>query len=358
MTTTLRPATRTRLDTLTSLRFFAALYVVLHHTFGPDDIPLLHFGYLGVTFFFVLSGFVLTWSNSTRDGAVAFYRNRWARVWPLQIVTLIIAALLPYAKNDNLVTFMQNVTLTQAWTHEAVRSFNWVSWSISNEAFFYLLFPIALAVIARLHGPTLVMTGVATAMAQVVFVGLVQRSGIEHVLFLTYDFPAYRLGEFIIGICLARWMQTRGDQPDRGAHMFWVLALFCTAAILALGEYEDQGRALTSVAILPGAVALIHWAVTLEKNGGLEWLRARPLVKLGEWSFALYLVHMLVLRPIAAAIGLERAAYFPVAWGIVAVVLCVAASALASELVEKPLERVLRSPRRPIEPRAVTADPM
>lgn len=133
---------------------------MLHHTFGPDGILILHTGYLGVTFFFVLSGFVLTWSGSTRNGVGAFYRNRFARIWPLQIVTLLVAAVLPYGSSDNWGTFAQNVLLAQAWTYEGAHSFNWVSWSISDEAFFYQLFPLALLLIVRMRRTGLLMTAV------------------------------------------------------------------------------------------------------------------------------------------------------------------------------------------------------
>ena len=66
-----------RLDSLTGLRFFAAWLVVVHHFSNFATMPYIWrytgFGATGVTFFFVLSGFVLTWSFVPSDTAGRFY---------------------------------------------------------------------------------------------------------------------------------------------------------------------------------------------------------------------------------------------------------------------------------------------
>lgn len=84
-----------RLDSLTQLRFVCAAAVLLGHTVGNflPDTPanrITTHGYVGVTFFFVLSGFVLTWT--WRDGSrAAFWRRRAARILPLHLATWCIA---------------------------------------------------------------------------------------------------------------------------------------------------------------------------------------------------------------------------------------------------------------------------
>ena len=88
------------LKTLTSLRFWAALWVVLFHYLpyaGPEAMgfPLLIKGYLGIDFFFVLSGFVLAhvYGESIRTGTYShpdFILKRIARIYPMHIVTLAL----------------------------------------------------------------------------------------------------------------------------------------------------------------------------------------------------------------------------------------------------------------------------
>ena len=150
---------RNHLGALTGLRFFAAMAVLVGHLISdPDGDGLGRFGLphhpvvLGgaaVSFFFVLSGFILTYVYKDRLGyknLFGFYFKRWARIWPLHFVCLIIAI---YATNiplDNWPKFWTNLTLLHSWVPSTawVFSFNGVSWSISTEMFFYLMFPFFL----------------------------------------------------------------------------------------------------------------------------------------------------------------------------------------------------------------------
>ena len=80
---------------MTGLRFFAALAVVLCHVGGQFTdarslTVLTSYGYIGVSFFFMLSGFVLTWSCQRGNGA-RFLWMRFCRVWPLQFLLTLVA---------------------------------------------------------------------------------------------------------------------------------------------------------------------------------------------------------------------------------------------------------------------------
>src|SRR3954447_20072174 len=81
-----------RLDSLTSLRFFAALTVVVYHAWWPfsgsENLGLLYYGYTAVGFFFILSGVVLAWSWRSATGVVVQWRRRAARILPLHWITL------------------------------------------------------------------------------------------------------------------------------------------------------------------------------------------------------------------------------------------------------------------------------
>lgn len=85
-----------RLDGLTGLRWWAAFIVFLYHMLIFAPVPgllseLFSYGYFGVTFFFVLSGFVLTWSARSNVPVSTFYWRRFARIWPSHIVALLLA---------------------------------------------------------------------------------------------------------------------------------------------------------------------------------------------------------------------------------------------------------------------------
>lgn len=339
-------AAKPRLHSLTSLRFFAAAFVVVHHAFGPDNIPVVDLGFLGVTFFFVLSGFVLTWSGSADNGIWACYRNRFARVYPLHLVTLLAAALLPFAMKDGPGTFLQNVLLFQAWTPDGAHSFNWVSWSISDEAFFYLLFPFVIMMLRGRSARTLVVTAVLAWLAPVVLTVILNRAVPAEAFFLTYDFPPFRFGEFLVGVCLALWMRQGIPVTAFVSRAAVVGSGLCVAMIMVADIVHPIGRSYNSAVFLPVVVVVLFVAAMRDVSGRPSVLHNSKLVTLGQWSFALYLVHMLVIRALAAVIGADRPAYLPWWAAILALVLSVALSGIAFQFIEKPLEKRLRSDRK------------
>ena len=158
-----------QIHSLTSLRFFAALMVFFSHldflrihtdTAGnPDkyqDIYNTWFyeGYSGVTFFFILSGFILAHSYQDRlvnhtTATTDFFIYRIARIIPLHWLTLLLAIFLLRTSNDNYdffstSSFLANALLLQAWFSDIniAFSYNLVSWSLSDEMFFYAMFPL------------------------------------------------------------------------------------------------------------------------------------------------------------------------------------------------------------------------
>ena len=132
------------LPRLTSLRFFAASGVFMYHLCRIyPGMPLKAtstVGYVGVAFFFVLSGFVLTWSTPIYNGVEAkqFWIKRVARVYPSHLVMMVIALLLPATPLPlTWVAVPPNALLLQSWfsPNDIAFGVNAVSWSLSCEAF-------------------------------------------------------------------------------------------------------------------------------------------------------------------------------------------------------------------------------
>lgn len=148
---------------LTSLRAFFALFVFFSHLYFWEDltgiyksiyIEIFHEGFLGVSFFFILSGFVLSFAYNERimNRKISFseyFVARIARIYPLHLFTLIIAlpfTLVKMFHGEFLIESLKitlNGLLLQSWVpkSEFYFSLNAPSWSISNEFFFYTLFP-------------------------------------------------------------------------------------------------------------------------------------------------------------------------------------------------------------------------
>jgi peptidoglycan/LPS O-acetylase OafA/YrhL len=358
MSDTATPALNRRLDALTGLRFIAALGVVLFHTVsnGALSDPLFRFrggsavvslGYLGVTFFFVLSGFVLTWSHKEDQPPKRFLWNRFARVYPLHFATLLATAVAIVAAGNHLSIpiVIGCLLLVQAWSFSSNWYFgvNGVSWSLSCEAFFYLLLPGLASRLGRLGHRAQILAGTAALTAMIIFSLLFDafKTTASHDEAL-WIFPLFSLGAFILGVVAAQTMRA-GHRPKIS---------FRTAAILTLGVYallsgingmhkfglfasDHLSRAFVSAVFAPVAGLLIACAAADELDGKLRLLRSRWLVRLGEWSFALYLVHPLLIRTQSGATAVAGLLAF-----LAAVVAC---SAAAHYLVEKPCERYLRA---------------
>ncbi|GAA2675088.1 acyltransferase family protein [Actinoplanes palleronii] len=158
----------THLPSLTGLRWIAALLVFGFHVQVGGRLPdatatrlvqdVFGAGATGVSFFFLLSGFVLMWS-SARERPGEFWWRRFARVYPLHAATAVLA-LIVGGGLPPVPVVAANLTLVQAWSpdHAYYQGLNAVSWTLSCEAFFYLMFPLLAAGIGRLRPDALTLT--------------------------------------------------------------------------------------------------------------------------------------------------------------------------------------------------------
>ncbi|WP_052440968.1 acyltransferase family protein [Streptacidiphilus anmyonensis] len=312
-------ASASRLDALTSLRFFAAFAVFLHHFQGVSAVgggvarvPALYpwslIGAHGVTFFFVLSGFLLTWSwQPGRQTTGGYYWRRFGRIWPAHLVATVPALLLFYdigwgQDQTNLFSTLSSLVLLQGWFPNVNPWLpgNPVTWTLSVELLFYLLFPFMFRAFARMRTRTQMLTA---------FGGLVAMWGLDfwaqyHASVRTESWlmrmPAVYLPEFALGMAFAfairrGWRVRLSPWP--------VLALFAAYVPLyathAIGPFDALGvqvQASVRQVVAVFSVLLICAFVQRELDGRRGLLHWRPLVLLGAWSYCFYLVHQQVIQ--------------------------------------------------------------
>jgi peptidoglycan/LPS O-acetylase OafA/YrhL len=327
-----------RLDSLTGLRFFAAGIVLLYHASLFWDLPSwLRFadaGLTGVSFFFVLSGFVLMWSRREGEAAPTFWWHRFARVWPLHFLTFLLALmLLPAVGIEG---SLLNAGLLQAWHPDIAIShgLNQPSWSLSAEAFFYLLFPLLVVPVARCRPRRVIAITAGMALAFAVIALALSEGSVSR--WLLYTFPLYRLGEFVTGMALAVAIR-RGWRPRLSLRY----VLVGTAAVYAVWGTLMAGKVMPfvsgAVMVVPFALLICAAAASDIDTGGSR-LSGRWLVLLGQWSFALYLIHWPVLKGMRA---LGDAAWVAIPAGV----LSIALAAALFTFFERPVERFLRQLR-------------
>jgi len=314
-----------KLDALTGLRFFAALVIVIFHAQGVFHfpwIPTIFIPIQGVSFFFVLSGFILTFRYPTLSGStetLAFLRSRFARIWPAHIAALALAMALLYGASATYPQFysprtlIASVALIQSWfgLSDYFMPYNPVSWSISTETAFYLLFPFLIWNFAKTWH--IKLTGSLALALAMIFICqhfavpyLDLTNGGLSMLGLVYIHPAARLFEFVLGMSAAHLWRC-WPTPTLGPAMWTViegaavaLVLFnvpLTGLLIDVQTLSAPARTWiqTSGSIALPSTVLIFVAAT---GRGLisKGLGSAVMVRLGEISFSLYLVHFTVFR--------------------------------------------------------------
>ena len=364
-----------RLDSLTGMRFLATLPVLLIHVgsnfFGPPWLrAAFGYGYIGVSFFFILSGFVLTWSLHEQMPARRFWWLRFARIWPAQAVVAALAmALLQQAQPPSWPGGAADFLLLQSWwpSSSVYFSGNGVSWSLSCEAFFYLLFPAIIIGLRRLEGPGLaIVTGcVLATLALIPAMGELFGLSAQLRNWLFFILPGYRLLEFMFGMILARAVRRGLRMPHPGAAAavatLTLVGLLSVLVWFGLNYGMYPSRPWMALLVLPIFGALVLTGATVDLRGAASWLASRPLQWLGAISFALYLIHQPLFR-LTQGWGWwpARSDMLGAAAFAAFVLLAVIVAGLLHHLVEKPIERRLRavpvgvkSPRSQQRPAAI-----
>jgi peptidoglycan/LPS O-acetylase OafA/YrhL len=365
-----------KIHALTSLRFFAAFYVVLFHTLslgfgsaisGTILEKIFSLGYISVSFFFLLSGYILAMVYLRDGGSLRkanFYAARFARVYPLFFLTLVAdtpfvlwsrAGQFGWGKAviKTASTFAAHVIMLQAWL-PGLRGIDQPNWSLSVETLFYLIFPFLGVLLWRTRGIMLWLCAAIIWLASQAVVWLVA----PHVSITTVKFfPLLHVGTFALGILLARWQQSQrlkhGSSPKSGAGIAAALsvALVCIAATIFWSSVLPLPN--LNAGLLCPAFALIVWACSGSSSLPSRLLSAKWLVVLGEASFGLYLIHLPVLH-LFEALHWEHSQPLYVVY----LALCIGLSVISFYVVETPTRKwILRQFRtRPKETMEAASD--
>lgn len=141
-----------KIPQLTFTRFLAALSIIIYHfaiNLYPYNTDLLKFlvkqANIGVSFFYVLSGFVMiiAYANKSEINFIEYFKNRIARILPVYYLAIILNIwyYIEYDKVFLISDLLLNIFAIQAWVPTKVLSINYPGWSISVEMFFYICFP-------------------------------------------------------------------------------------------------------------------------------------------------------------------------------------------------------------------------
>ncbi|MET8427048.1 acyltransferase [Nocardia sp. NPDC004860] len=335
---------RPALPSLTGARWWAAFAVFVLHAlvFLPvypfqksalfrhihEWIPM-QLGAAGVTFFFVLSGFIIYWSFRPGMSVRAFYRRRVLKIYPTHLLAaaaFIVAASVPLHRA---VVWVPNLLLVHTWVPKwtTVGGLNVPSWSLAAEVLFYLSFPLLLPLVMRIPTRRLLLAagllmlgiallhtsyflwvdgpkGIANAFAPRLVPGNASPHYELHAspawfqqpdipvspsYWLSYTFPLSRLPEFFLGVLAARMVL---EGRWRNTNLAWPLVAL-TVAYAATWVVPVNYK--MSVLLLPPMTAVVA-TMAARDLAGIRGLNSHPrMVWLGNVSFAFYLIQFPVM---------------------------------------------------------------
>lgn len=328
-----------RLTSLDAVRTFACLGVMAFH------MHLCTFGHLGVSVFFVMSGFLSGYNHLesmdtehiTLGGSARLAYRKIIKLYPLYLIMLVIpAAGELYGVINGLASLpvmlgkvAANVLLVQAWIplNEYYFSYNGPAWYLSSILFSYLMLPLVLRGVKKCRTRRSAMLAMAAIwIIQAAAAALVETVYSAHVAdgnrvrdfstWFTYVFPVFRLGDFAVGCLMAKLFLTRRE--NAASPLLSTAAEAGAIALIVLAELSFENFWLnvnSTTLFLPASVALVY---TFAVNEGYisRLFTCKLTAFISRISSDIYLIHavvVMVCAPICTALPVpfaaQRAAY-------------------------------------------------
>jgi peptidoglycan/LPS O-acetylase OafA/YrhL len=349
-----------RIESLTGVRIVAAVAVFLSHVSNPVFVPgaafvFMQSGYNGVTLFFTLSGFVLAWTYLDRMSTLtvgnlrSYFVARLARIYPLYLFALALAAI-PYLLGPGVEgDVWSHIFAVQAWSpdYSVAFGYNGPGWSIGVEFFLYACFPLLIIVLGRAKRSVLIAVAIGTVVGVFVLALIFLLSGAAGLSPVDpasahrwlYRTPVTRLGDFTVGIVAALLIRRAGRAPVWAAYAAQAIGVVLFGALMFNGQVVNSVWSWDAVYLVP--TFLVIWGLAAGQRSFLAvFLGSKPMVVLGEASFAFYLLH----GPVLGIINFPIPTSFN-RWALVVFaefVLIMLVSIGAHKMIELPAQRWIR----------------
>ena len=303
-----------RLDQLTFTRFIAILVVLFFHGGGGVYVraidvfplsPILISATTSVTYLYVLSGFVMSLVNyrpKEKFDTGKYWTARFVRLYPLYLISFLLVCYyyLDSIAQIKLQKTLTNVFVLQAWVPRYAQSFNYASWSMTVEFFFYAVFPFFTLWAYRQSTKKLIWVSVIVwAISQMIHNALWIGYFPEFENFLVY-FPLFHLSSFILGAVGGIWYLREGREQKiksgAGLLVFTGGVLLAFAYIIISSETTKFPHGIQLMTgLLAPVLTIIIVALALDKSRLSKILNNPALVALGETSYGLYILHVPVI---------------------------------------------------------------
>lgn len=301
-----------RLDQITFTRFVMVLLVLFFHNTGGiytaaiDVFPLsqlLRSAPTAVSYLYVLSGFVMAlvyFRPGEKFNVLEYWKARFVRIYPLYIISFALTCLY-YADSIFRIKpqkIVANLFVVQAWFPAYAQSFNYSSWSMTVEFFFYAIFPFFVFWAYHRSTKLLIWGSMALwAVSQTIHFLMWRDILGTYSDFMNY-FPLFHLNSFILGVVGGIWYLRVGkDLSLKPVHVY--AALFGSFLLIAVYTVVSDGiwtalphRMEPMGGLLSPLMILFIVALALDKSKLANGLSHPVLVNLGEASYAIYILHV------------------------------------------------------------------
>ena len=347
-----------RVEALTFFRFVAAMIVVIFH-FGKKATGfggILTAGSQMVTFFFVLSGFVmvLPYYSKNNISVTSYWWARLSRIMPMYLLSLALMVMYIYFDHEeiNAISLILNLLLLQSWVSPHPLSINSPGWALSIEVFFYFTFPMILMFIKKRNIPAMKIVFAAVALwavTQAILAYLLSGGFYREAPSLSHDliyyFPLPHFCSFLLGISGGVWFVTR---DFRVRSDYQSIAIVGIAVLLVVFALNNQSQMASFLGFWPAfgssffapLFLIFIISISICQTRVIEVLSVKPLVLLGEASYSLYILQEPVYKFYSRHFtGIDMSAQLNF---YAYLVLLTAISVLSFLLFERPANKFLR----------------
>jgi peptidoglycan/LPS O-acetylase OafA/YrhL len=351
---------------LTGLRAVAALLVFIHHfalaeeKVGKFLFRLQNELYIGVTIFFVLSGFLITLRYYRQKISLRQYAlNRLARIYPmyllLTVITFIFYYFYPTARYADhalgthpTFSFLMDITFLRGFFDELKFTGVAQGWTLTVEECFYFLAPAIFFLLrkkVKLFVILLVLYAIGTGLV------LLPKGANTYGFFSSFQFMLIttffgRCFDFFVGVQLALWFGKRDGVRSSGKTYYSLIGCILLLLVILSSVSIDVSKARFEYSlyttpgliinnwILPVAVGILLWGLITERTIITRVLSTPLFDILGKSSYTFYLIHMGVIS-LAVVYAVQKFVFHLPAMLIISVILY--------KMVEEPLNKLVRN---------------
>lgn len=333
-------------NTIQIMRGIAALMVLFYHSLmgmqASSSFSIFRPGFTGVSFFFVLSGFIIFYGSYKSLGipsdSLPFIKRRFLRIFPIHWIYLLTIIIITYPLN---ITFdssniIKSLLLLPYDVLHGIYPINPVAWSLSFEVFFYLLFSIAICLNKRRSCLLMFLWFTLILLSFNGFIDTKDNYILEFIL-------SRQIFQFIFG-CLIAYISIKRVIKNRLIGMLILLSgIICLVIAWINTINRDNNYDVVFAFGIPYSLIILG-VTTLELHGFISLTKNifRPFIFLGDASYSIYLIHFWTLS-ILENILITKFHLSDISIFITSASIAISAGLLAYQFIEKPLMNSLKT---------------